>query len=970
VISDSKLRSGYTLVIPTYNRPDLLAALLRSLEREGAPFWVMVLDSSAPEPRARNRAVVAASGLRVQHVEFPQETHPFDKFRAGVERVATPFCGLCADDDLVLVEGIRACVDELDRRPDVSVAHGYYFSFQAHADDSIDVLDTVYYSPSIEQAAPVERLRSLFSQYQALTYGTYRTPALRKVFAGITGVGSLLARELLSGALSVVQGKAIRLPRFTNGRSVNPSEAYKHWHPLEWLVDSPEGLFEEYGRYRRILIDAILASAENRLPAPDAARLVDLVHAHYLIRHAPLDAFGFIMEQAFAGKRIYDVWPAAEIQLPLIRMAHAREEQASAQGEGTSAWPGKQIASRVLRLVGMRNEGGAAPEPADLDLAGPWPKAIRTGRRDYRVHQRFVQPAPGRRLDVDGADLGEVLAALDGYSLGQGAAVPVSGETGAATAARRALAYAAAFEQLQDVSRLVKDGARLDLYGCEALSAAAASGRVQTMAYLHQNGVSLKKCGRPALLAAVSAGSVEALAYLHQNGIQLDSEVLVAAAAAGELEAVVYLHCNGVALEERGTEALVAAARQGHVSVVTYLHENGLDLTRCGARALVVAAEHGHAEIVRYLHVNGVSHVLLSEAGKASITAMADHLEKAKPIYRPSRFWMELGSSNLRLLQYGGEQNFKRTINQSYFNFIPRSENDPLFRALQAVTAGSDKELLQDVRISDPDFDPSLWFSFFPGYQIFPEDRAVSLETYRKFVGLLHEYAARKDDFGILAKLEEPELGNPIRIFTAGRLISQDLLNSSMECNSLLRSVGSMGESGGDLHIAELGAGYGRLAHVVSSTVPCRYALFDIPPALHLAQWYLTNMFPEKRIFRFRPFESFLDVEAEFGQSDIAFFTPDQLELMPDRHFDAFVSISSLHEMRLDQIDNFMRLAGLKTKSTIYLKQQDNYVNPYDDLVIGRETFRPPDGWSGPEVTPVEPYPGFVEMVFRRSAGA
>lgn len=38
------LGDAYTLVVPTYNRPEMLTALLRYLERSGAAFQVLVLD--------------------------------------------------------------------------------------------------------------------------------------------------------------------------------------------------------------------------------------------------------------------------------------------------------------------------------------------------------------------------------------------------------------------------------------------------------------------------------------------------------------------------------------------------------------------------------------------------------------------------------------------------------------------------------------------------------------------------------------------------------------------------------------------------------------------------------------------------------------------------------------------------------------------------------------------------------------
>ena len=61
----------FTLVIPTYNRAQQLAALLGYLEAQNADCRVLVLDSSGPEVLAANRERVAASSLDAEFAEFP-----------------------------------------------------------------------------------------------------------------------------------------------------------------------------------------------------------------------------------------------------------------------------------------------------------------------------------------------------------------------------------------------------------------------------------------------------------------------------------------------------------------------------------------------------------------------------------------------------------------------------------------------------------------------------------------------------------------------------------------------------------------------------------------------------------------------------------------------------------------------------------------------------------------------------------
>jgi putative sugar O-methyltransferase len=228
----------------------------------------------------------------------------------------------------------------------------------------------------------------------------------------------------------------------------------------------------------------------------------------------------------------------------------------------------------------------------------------------------------------------------------------------------------------------------------------------------------------------------------------------------------------------------------------------------------------------------------------------------------------------------------------------------------------------------------------------------------------MYEYALIRDRSGLLATLEEPALGNPIGVHRDGRLISQDLVNSMRERNAILAAIAADGST--RFTLAELGAGYGRLGYVLLKTTACRYCVFDIPPALHLSQWYLTTLFPERQAFRFRRFESFAEIEDELSRADVAFFTPNQLAKFPSGCFDVFATISSVHEMRRDQISHYMAAMGRTTRTAIYLKQHQNCVNPVDELVIGKGDYPVPAGWAPAEERFDLINPGFFERIYRR----
>src|SRR5262249_21663215 len=248
----------FTLVIPTYNRSKQLGALLAYLGAQVCECRILILDSSEAKARAANRKIARLAKLKLDCIEFPTETHPFNKFKEGVEKVTTEFCALCADDDLAMLDGVKQCLEALRSNPRASVAQGYSFSFLCHADGNIDLGNMLYFSSTIDDASPLARVAKLFARYQAATYGNYRTPVLQRIFDTLKPMTSILARELLGTGLAAVEGEMIRLPCFSHGRSMDSSETYEHWHPLEWFAKDPQGLFCEYRQYRELMTQAVL----------------------------------------------------------------------------------------------------------------------------------------------------------------------------------------------------------------------------------------------------------------------------------------------------------------------------------------------------------------------------------------------------------------------------------------------------------------------------------------------------------------------------------------------------------------------------------------------------------------------------------------------------------------------------------------------------------------------------------------
>lgn len=318
---------------------------------------------------------------------------------------------------------------------------------------------------------------------------------------------------------------------------------------------------------------------------------------------------------------------------------------------------------------------------------------------------------------------------------------------------------------------------------------------------------------------------------------------------------------------------------------------------------------------------------------------MVAEMEAAPQISRPSRYWNHLNALNLRQLDGGGFGEFKRTINGNYFQWLPTGPRDPQFRTLlgeflrhpawQPVFARFDADAYVDDRdnlATDPFRSP------------------LRRLTYAWFVASLWEYVRSRDHRGLTAELDEPSLGNPLVVRYRGHRLSQDLCNSALEMTAILDVL--PGKRPPDAGVLELGGGYGRLAWMFLECFPnVRYVLVDIPPALAVAERYLSLLYPRRRRFWFRRFDSFADVREEFEDAQIVFLTPNQLASIPTLSVGLCINVSSLHEMRPDQIAYYIAWVDAHTDGYFYSKQWIRSVNPHDGVVIRREDYPIPPAW-------------------------
>jgi putative sugar O-methyltransferase len=335
---------------------------------------------------------------------------------------------------------------------------------------------------------------------------------------------------------------------------------------------------------------------------------------------------------------------------------------------------------------------------------------------------------------------------------------------------------------------------------------------------------------------------------------------------------------------------------------------------------------------------------------------MGAEVESGPSIYRPSRFWETLNSINAAQLQDPGFGSFKRTINQNYFNWLVARPWDPQYRSLIADWLGHPTLRVGTARlIRGADVEVT-------------EARYQALRSpmvrlgYAIFVAMLWERVRRIDRLGLLSRLREPSLGDPILVRHGGQAVSQDIANSVLEFYAIEEAFPQGIPR--NATVVELGAGYGRLGWLLLSVRPdVRYIVVDIPPALAIAQEYLTRLFPDLSTVRFQ--RGIRHLDPAMRDVRLAFLTPNQLDAMPSLQADLFINVSSLHEMRPDQIAHYLSVVKQHTRGIFYMKQWQGWTNPRDGVTIREADYPIPVGWQKVYERPHPVQTHFFEAAYR-----
>ena len=237
------------MIIPTFNRPKQLKALLHHLRRQGADFLVIVLDSSASEHIRFNETNIRYCGLSVEHRVMPVGTEPRRKFEFAFYAAKTTYASLCPDDDVVFVGAIRASVAALAADSRAVTCDGRYLSFGRGG------VQVEYDAPAID-GSPLERIWKRLARYEPSVYAVWRRTVACGAFSSALRFESDMFWEVFLGLYPLIHGRHLRLPVDYMARATGPlmeDMPRQRWHPYMWAKTDPEDMMRHFIIYLGML---------------------------------------------------------------------------------------------------------------------------------------------------------------------------------------------------------------------------------------------------------------------------------------------------------------------------------------------------------------------------------------------------------------------------------------------------------------------------------------------------------------------------------------------------------------------------------------------------------------------------------------------------------------------------------------------------------------------------------------------
>ena len=226
-----------TIIIPTRNRR-FLKRNLRYICDNNPYINIIVLDSSVQKIKYRNKLLINKLD-NVTHIDHYNEdillTH---KLGDGVSYINTKYSLICADDDFVVIDGIKKSLKFLKENKNFICTFGDFTKFRK--DFGMFMWKKMYpHQRTIDNDSESIRFHDILSNYMQVVYSLYRSEYIKKILklvplyttddcfgeilqAVLTVIyGKINVSDYLYGVRMPGAGKAPKIPEFKKNNTYN-----------------------------------------------------------------------------------------------------------------------------------------------------------------------------------------------------------------------------------------------------------------------------------------------------------------------------------------------------------------------------------------------------------------------------------------------------------------------------------------------------------------------------------------------------------------------------------------------------------------------------------------------------------------------------------------------------------------------------------------------------------------------------
>ena len=199
-----------TLVIPTINRSDFIIKYLTYLKNNQFECQVLIGDSSNEEHYEKTENFIKNFNCKYEIRQYLHPNlYPHQCIQKMLNDVSCPYCMFICDDDILIVDTLKKCINFLKDNSDYSGVGGVAIGANLPFDDYDNIVNTWHYRVrAMSGETAVDRVNDLMSNYRVIAYSLARTEQFKKRWPTDDrnhdkGIGT----EILPCAVLVAQGK-------------------------------------------------------------------------------------------------------------------------------------------------------------------------------------------------------------------------------------------------------------------------------------------------------------------------------------------------------------------------------------------------------------------------------------------------------------------------------------------------------------------------------------------------------------------------------------------------------------------------------------------------------------------------------------------------------------------------------------------------------------------------------------------